>query len=597
MADSGSGVTTTDGQLDWSGGVDSLSIPTIQSQHLPNGLARNELAWLVNGSVRGGGILPRTGWQPIGTIHGANGLYQGGLMYDPGVTSFPYLLVNISGQTYKVDPNAFNPTVISSIATAMPPTQPFFNYCQAEQFVVIQAGDGQTLPLFYDGNTLRRSIGITSTVVAPGTPGVNELPPATSMTYYMGRIWYAQGRTFSAGDIVFGQSGTAQYNFRDSILNVTENPLSVGGDGFAIPTQEGNIRALFYNANLNTQLGQGQLFIGSRRAIYTLQVPVTRTAWIGASNTNQPLLTVAQLYYGPVNDRCLVKANADVFYQSLEPAIRSLYMSLRDFNQWGNIPISSNMTRVLSFMDRSLMAGSSGILFDNRVWETQLPVQLPQGIVYQAVAAMDLTPIGVFQHNVAPAWEGIYQGLNILQLFTGDFGGRERAFAIVVSAVDGSIQLWEMTDSSRTDNGDNRITTVMEFPAMTFGNEYLLKKLVSAELWIDSISGEVTYQIDYRPDGDPCWKPWTQFKVCSARNSAEDCMNPVAYPLTPFREGYRSMLSMPEPKAGCESSTGRPANIAYQFQTRITQHGWGRVRGWMLHSLPIEKKLYQNLVC
>ena len=231
------------------------------------------------------------------------------------------------------------------------------------------------------------------------------------------------------------------------------------------------------------------------------------------------------------------------------------------------------------------------------MWQTQLPVQMPQGIVYQALAVMDMTPIGVFMHTRQPAWEGIYQGLNILQLFTGDFGGRERCFAAVVSQVDGSIQLWEMTADQRTDNGDNRITWVVEFPAMTFQNEYLLKKLVSGELWLDSISGTVDLQMDYRVDNDPCWIPWHIWRVCSARNSAEDCANPVPYPLTPFREGYRAMQTLPFPKARCEQSNGRPSNIGYQFQTRLTAHGWCRVRGWLLHALPVEKRLYTGLVC
>jgi hypothetical protein len=106
------------------------------------------------------------------------------------------------------------------------------------------------------------------------------------MVYYQGRIWYAQGRIYTAGDIVGGPSGTLANQFKDSILKVTENPLALGGDGFAVPSTAGDIRALSYSANLDTSLGQGPLYIFTRRQVYQLSVPVTRADWIAATSNN-----------------------------------------------------------------------------------------------------------------------------------------------------------------------------------------------------------------------------------------------------------------------------------------------------------------------
>lgn len=593
-----------DGALDFSGGVDSLKVTTIQSPQNPNGLARNETAWLVNATVRDGGILQRTGWQPVGTLFaGPAPLYQGGFMYEPiAGQGFPYLILNVGGFTYKVDPTLINPTPINLTAnflnTGMPTIQPQFFYVQGEQFMIIQAGDGVTLPLFWDGANLRRSKGITNPAVAPGTPGVNEIPQATAMDYYMGRIWYAQGRQYSAGDIVGGGSGIITPNRPDAILNVTENPLVLGGDGFTVPSNEGNIRAIYHAANLNTQLGQGPLYIGTRKAVYQLTVPVTRNDWIGANNSNQPIQTVAQLFYGPVNDRSIVKVNADVYYQTLEPAIRSFFLSLRDFEQWANVPISSNVQRVLDFNNRALLNLSTGILFENRVWESQLPRQTPQGVVHDAVAILDFTPISSFGATEQPTWEGIYQGIPILQMFTGDFGGRERAFALMVSTKDSSIQLWELTDFDRTENGDQRVTWQIEFPAYTWGQEFLLKRLSKFELWIDKLFGTVNFKMEYRPDGEACWQFWHEWKECSARSSCEDLINPVCYPLTPYREGFRQTVVGPEPpNAKCEASSGRPMDVGYQFQVRLTITGWARVRGLMLYAYPVERETFMGIVC
>jgi len=612
MADRNTVVTLTDGSSDFSGGVDSIKVTTVKSARNPNGLARNQLAWLDNGGVRDGGILQRTGWANLGTIApGAAGQYQGGFLYEPDSAN-PYLILNIGGQTYQVlldpavtggAPLLANNLTASFPGTTMPTNQPQFFYVQGENYLIVQAGDFVTLPLFWDGTRLTRSIGITNNAVVTGTPGVNQIPAAGPMDYYMGRIWYAQGRQYSAGDIVGGPSGVLIPAKRDAILNITENPLVLGGGGFTVPSNAGNIRALFHNANLNSQLGQGQLLIGTRKNIYTLQVPVTRTQWIAANQANQPLQTVVQIAWGPVNDRSVVKVNGDVWFQTLQPAISSMFSSVRNFNQWGNRDISSNEDRLLGFNNRALLNFSSGMLFDDRMWQTALPMQLAQGVAHQAIAPMDFVPISSFGADVNPVWQGMYEGLQILQLFAGDFGGLQRAFAVAVSALDSSFQVWELTDFLRTDfrlpdqtnvNNETRVTWVIETPAWTWGDEFMLKKMVSAELMFDKLFGTADIQVEWRPDMDPCWKLWARWKECSARNSSEDCFNPITYPLVGYREGYRATRTLPQPPLECESATGRPAHIGYQHQLRITIKGWLRLRGLLVHAEEVAQRLYHS---
>jgi hypothetical protein len=583
-------------------GVDSIRVTTIASQQNPNGLPRNALAWLQNATVRDGGISQRFGWQPLGVIHDSSGLFQGGWMYDPGSAN-PYLMLSISGNMFKVDIDpGFGTTNVTTGALGNSPTLPQFWFVQAEQFLVVQTGDGVTLPLFWDGTTLRRSIGITNTAATPGQPGQNEIPAATAMDYFMGRLWYAQGRNYSGGDIVGGPSGTVAYDLRDAVLNVTENPLVLGGDGFTVPDEAGNIRALKHSANINTQLGEGSLYIFTRKAVYSLAVPVSRADWVAAGNgysvspSNQmPLQSVIQLVNGAVNDRSIVSVNGDLFYQSYEPAIRSLITAVRNFQQWGNIDISSNEFRVLQANDRDLMSTASGIEFNNRLLQCVMPKQTPQGVVFQAVIPMDFTPISTLQTNLAPAWEGVYNGLDILQLFTGDFGGRQRAFAVTVNRTTSNIELWEFTDANKYENGDNRVVWQIEFPAFTWGDEFALKKLVSAELWVDRLACEIEFTMDYRPDGETCWLPWHHWKECTPRNTCEQ--GGLCYPDINYGPSYRATMTLPVPPVVCELASSRPSNIAYQFQTRLTVKGYCRIRGLLVHAAPVERKLYEGKVC
>lgn len=599
-----SDVTVTDGSLDFSGGINSLKVTTIQSASNPNGLKRNELAFLTNATVRDGGILQRTGWQPRQITHDSTGLFQGGSIYNPDNAN-PYLIVSISGHIYRQDleaPYATTELINQGPYTAKnpkfnPPAEPQAYFCQGENYLIIQAGDNATLPLFWDGAKLTRSIGINNTAVGPGTPGVNQLPAATAMDYFMGRIWYGQGRQVSAGDIVGGNSGTAANKFRDAILNVTENPLVVGGDGFTLPDNSGNsnVRAISHNANINAALGQGNLYIFTRGGVYQLQVPVTRANWIAATGSNAPLLTVIQINYGSVNDRSVVKVNGDLFYQSLEPQIRSLFASVRNFGQWGNIAISNNEQRVLQFEDRSLLRFVSGIYFDNRLLMSAVPVQRPQGVVSLGIIPLDFVPISSFGASLTPNWEGWYQGVPVLQLFVADFGGLERAFAMVVSQTDSSIQLWELTNSERFENGHQRVEWIIEFPAFTAGDEFEMKKLVAGECWLDKILGEVIFKMEYRPDGDACWHPWYEWKLCSLENTCQDITNPCPYPVKGYREGFRQTGQLPTPQIECQTSSGRPANVGYQFQPRLTIKGWCRVRGVLLYFEKVKRPLWANM--
>lgn len=602
MATGTNEITKMDGSLDFSGGVDSIKVTTVASPQSPGGLQRNQLAWLINAGVRDGGILQRTGWQRLGRVHDGSALYQGGMMYD-SATHDPYLLLSIGGIIYKVLPDfADAPINITAgfSGTHNPATANHAFFTQGEEFAVIQPGDSVTLPLFWDDTTLRRSVGITTAAVAPGTPGVNEIPAATAMDYYQGRLWYARGRKYAAGDIVGGQSGTLPNSFNDAILNVTESPLVLGGDGFTVPTEAGTIRALFHNANINQPLGEGQLFIGTRKAIYAQQVPVTRNDWIATTTNNQPRQTVVQLINGPVSDRSIVKVNGDIFYQTLEPSIASLFASVRNWGQWGNRSISNNEQRLMVFNDRSLMQWSPGAFFNNRVLMGMLPKLTPQGAVHQAIVPLDVIPVSSFATTAAPVWQGMYEGLDVLQMFVGDFGGRERCFATAVSRQDSSIELWELTDFLRDDinaSGDSRVTWVIEFPAFTWGKEFELKRLIGAELWVDKLLGDVEFTMEWRPDSDPCWKHWKRWRQCSAKNSCEDVANPICYPVTPNRESFRATMTLPVPPNNCEAVTGRPAHIGYQFQPRLTVKGWCRIRGMMLHAVDVDRKLYQSLVC
>lgn len=615
-----------DGSFDFSSGVDSSKVTTLQSTLNPNGLQRDQLSWLNNASVRTCGILQRTGWQPVVKI-ADGGRWQGGFLYEPDGAN-PYLVCSIDGVIYSVlleDP--FTTTNLSAaFGLFNPPNAEMAFFCQGENYLIIQAGDfytgplaippggmndyGQaipngttTLPLFWDGTTLRRSRGITSLAPA-NAPDINELPAATCMWYYKQRVWYGMARQIAGGDLVGGPSGHAAVHRRDSILSVTENPICFAGDGFTVPTNAGNIRCIKSSAKISAALGEGDLFIFTRKTVYQLTVPETRTDWINADLDNGPSLDVVQLANGSVGHRCVVQVNADLFYQSFEPSVRSLLSAVKNFGdgQWGNTPISQNEERAMQFNDRSLMRFSSGIEFSNRLLNAILPVTAADGInvIHQGIAPLDFDIVTNLQGKKPPVWEGMWDGLQILELFEGDFGGRQRAFAVNISDEDGSIHAWELTTDQRFQNGDNRVTWAIEFPAFTWassGYEYRLKQLNGGELWVDKLYGTVDFDAYYRADGEPCWRFWWHKQYCVARCEDEMDNPSTAYPCEPNREGYVFTIAMPEPHAVCNQMGIRPTTQGYQFQVKLMIKGWCRIRGMLLYALPVQKPQFQGLAC
>lgn len=768
-----SDVRITTGQSDFSYGIDSSRVPLIQSQGNPNGLPNNALSWAVNVAVRSGGCQQRFGWTAICKVSPGNIAYQGGILYDNSAQGGnPYLMLSIGGRMIQVRVDTDNSVHDVTGAFADPPTVEKAYFVQGEQFMVKQAGDGLTLPLFWDGFTLRRSIGqnfnqgvtnagfvvpaasqsVLVTLTAPytgpvnqnlqlwdpslapspgftkyvqvipgnffliknvtgppglvipagtqvflngavmgvllapyttpavgasltafitpsytgpalpqnvqingsgfqitftgaGAPGANqvylvnlnqaagspagdtipastvmygnrELPAATAMSYYMDRIWYAQNRRYTAGDLVDGPSGSVIYNNTDSILKVTENPLAVGGDGFAVPAQAGNIRALDYPIALDQNLGQGPLFIFTEKQIYSLVVPVSRTQWIAADSSNVPLQRVVQRSNGTSSDRTVVAVNGDLFFQSIDPAIRTYQMGLRYFGtSWANPPISNNINRILAFNNRALMHMAFGFEFGSRVYQGLLPVQTPCGVACTALGVLDTDPVSTLQNQRPPVWDGAYSGLDLLQCFSGSFGGLERAFAVVHNRIDGSIWVWEITSSAQFDQppvenepGGNEVRVPMlietpsfdwnEYPRSAGGGVFEAKQLDGLDLWIDRIFGEVLVKVEFRPDEISCWYLWGQTKICAARTCAETVNNPACYPVVADGELYRNPIAFPKPtNPDCQPGNNRPVTIGYKFQLRITTLGWCRLRGYQLHAIRKDVAPYESSIC
>lgn len=762
-----SAVRIVESQQNWSAGVDSSKVPMFATQRDPSGLLPNQLSWAQNVSVRGGGISPRSGWHRLGAI--PTGQLNDSAMYR-AIDDYPHLIASIAGTIYKIEVDGEEP-VITNLSTlsglSNPSTSKGF-MAQGERFLVIQAGDYQTLPLFYDGVTLVRSRGMinsllddptftvpavgqpvlvtltspytgpnnalieiqgyqyrqvvfdqrysvsgnatanvsgfapcitgnfqvtlpagsvlyqpanptanitiaaestvdftlvnnvlanasgtdvffTSTTIPPATtyridnalstngctverinlqmtanalaaPGPNEvwlvnvndpragevvsvntdesqLPAAGPMFYYMGRFWLGFGQEYLAGDIVGSRdSGTGAYNFKDSILAVTENDYISEGGTFSVPAEAGNITAIFANNALDTATGQGVLLVSTASGIFSVNVPPNRADWIALT---EPIQRVAQLNFGVVSDRSVVVQNGDIFYRS-QLGIQSFIEAIRFFGQPGNKPISSEVERALNIDDPTMLENVSGISFNNRLLMTCLPAVSDYGTVFRGIVAMDFEPTSGLQVNTIPAWDGILEGLDILKLLEGDFGGEKRAFAIVRSRLTNELELWEITKDAESDEntfGESRVTWAFETPSFAFRDPNQLKELDSMRLWVDKLYGRADFTVYYRNDQNACWQFWNAWTQCAQRTDCEAPLTEACSVPTVYKQQYRAMMAMPKPEAVCDPQSDRPTRQAYSFQLRIVIKGYCRVRGIFMYALERAEEPFYGLSC
>jgi hypothetical protein len=183
-------------------------------------------------------------------------------------------------------------------------------------------------------------------------------------------------------------------------------------------------------------------------------------------------------------------------------------------------------------------------------------------------------------------------------LTTGIFFGVQRAFSLALSSQNPILfEVWEFgVAGQKTDNG-NRIQWQATLPSYTWvehGWELDLKRLVSAELFLDNIQGIVQIQVEYSPDNSACWYPWLTFLVCSGPNPPNQ---PQPYPIVPITPGQRSPIVLPCPPDDQNNNEDRrPANVGYQFAPRITFKGACRLRGLFMKAEMVERELYEGMI-
>lgn len=562
----------TDGFISISGGVDTGKSPTVATAMNPDGLSRDKLAFLINGTVRGDRLRPRPGFKKIAIeeFDSDEGLFQGADFYQPK-NAPGCLIASISGRQWKFNVGTDNSVQEITIpGDPNPSNRPKAWMYQAEEFFIIQ--DNQSKPFIYDGGSARRA-------------GPKEIPVGSVGTYGMGRIWQTlqNGVSFAAGDLVY--SITQQTK---DLLGFTENTFLNEGGAFSVPSNAGQIKAMRFLANLDTSLGQGPLQVFTDNTIFSVNAPVQREVW---KNLTYPIQTISMVAYGAVGQNSTTLVNSDVFYRSPD-GVRSFILARRDFNTWSNTPISKEVNRVIEFDEQILLPYGSSVLFNNRLLQTCSPFRCDNGVAHRGIMPLDFDQVSSMSDKRPPAWEGLWTGLNILQLVKGMFDNKERCFAFVSS--NGQIELWEISKADKFDtlnSEDKPILWSIETGSYTFNSPFDLKRLRSGDLWIYELTGRVQFDLKFRPDGFPCWIDWKKFEQCAAY---KDCNTAECGTPKQLLPQFRPKIKFPKPPETCDQILGKFYLDMFECQVFLQMLGYCEIKQLRIHAMPRQESEFEK---
>lgn len=426
----------------------------------------------------------------------------------------------------------------------------------------------------------------------PEGPGilstVDELPAGRMGAYGMGRnvMSLVDGQSFIISDIVGGGAGTPANSYRDSVLKITENTYELGGGVFRIPGSAGDIRAIIFPAVLDAAFGQGPCQVLTPERCFSINVPTDRTIWQTMTN---PILTQSLIANGGLGQNSTLVVDGDIQFRAVD-GWRSLVFGRRQFTDpGGNSPMSTEIDRIIKDDNIELLSYGSAVYFDNRVLFTAAPQASAQGVIHARITALNLEPLNSIRSKSNPIYDGLWTGLNVLQMVAGKSLGKDRCFAFGLNVPEEKIELYELLPSGDVhfDNDSVPIAWTGESAAMFVEDpkNRSFKRLADGEIQVEDVIGTVAFAIYYRPDSWPCWVPWHSWTVCAQQGEG-------------LQPGFFPRMGFGEPTAAnCDSFTNRPFREAYTFQVKWEITGHCRVLAVNLRAVTQPEPKMAPMIC
>jgi hypothetical protein len=645
--------TFKDGQADFLGGMDSSRTPDVIAKNAyalgVNINNRDSKMVTRNGFKQ----VNLSNGENDGLTKFQDGLFQGATTYrSPQINGETSLFASVSGWLLKINAtsgvvNCINPTERNNTLNEKT------YFCQAEKYLIIQ--DGTSKPLIYDGVGLTRAtatqvpIGTlmaygqgrlfvasqsrdyivacdlvyggstTSSVISSSTAGASvSFTTATNHGFSSGDTVTIDGHsseptvngtwtvtvtgattfTIPRTTTVNGAGGRvvrANQGQVSDLLNVTETTYLSEGQYLQLPSQMGKIVGMIFQPVQATTAGQGDLIVFCEYGTCSFAVSQPRDIW---KDTQFRRVTFDRI--GATSERSIVSVNGDIFFYSNDAHLRTYRNAIAEFNSYGQVPAGSEMNRIWDSNSDTTKKFISACRFQNRLLMSAIgknpPIAAgdlyPKPAVFDAMSVLDFNPVSGSSYKNRPVFDGIYTGLDVVQLVSDYFDGTERAFSFTFKNYTTNT-LWEITNTDTQDSttaSSKDIRCILETRAYDFERPFEEKKIYKLETWWPEVYGDVTYTVYYRPDGYPCWILWGNGSMCSKvttcaadANGAGAAECPNAFVSIPnLHPTYKTRQTLGRPDYQCNASNLNTTVTGYEFQLRIEWTGKARLEKILL---------------
>ena len=420
----------------------------------------------------------------------------------------------------------------------------------------------------------------TGTVAMPAYrlyPAKGQMPIGTIMEYAFGRVFVSDKyNQIYASDIIFGAGFTDTTNTQ----NFTEITYWAEGGAFSTPAMMGEITAMkvmpYIGGNLR---GQGELVVLTTNGAFSMDVSIPRALWNTSNIQRISLLGrgCTSPYVSLVNSELWFRSHDGWSFYSNSQSEFGRFFSLRK--------LSREVNKWVDLDTKWLKQFASTMYVNNYLISTVAPQtkknnakglhRYHRGMV---VLDLDQTASPSPDANLTFRWNGLWTGFRPTQLLTAQINGEKRGFGFSFDQ-DEKNRLYEITNDASDDYGPYGTSKIQSF--VTTGrydfsksgvtNKFIRKKLTGGEMWMSNIPGEVTSQVQYRSDSNPCW---SELKVPTTFG-CNPCSPTLIDDCTPRRGGNqykRYKFTTPDPSE-CNDIAGIPSVEGSEFQLKISLTG------------------------
>lgn len=308
------------------------------------------------------------------------------------------------------------------------------------------------------------------------------------------------------------------------LLRFTETTYLAEGGALQVPSFMGKITGMIFMPIQDTSTGQGDLLVFCEQGTATFSVAVPRSEWKSTPGFQR----VVFQNIGATGQNSLVTTNGDVFFRAFD-GLRSYRNARAELSTYGQVPMSAEMNSVLQYDTKSLLSEVSSVIFDNRLLFTAGPKVDYTGIsptspskqptTFSKIVALDFTTLSSVGGKRSASYDGIWSGLDVLQLIAGLVNGRPTAWILAYDYANGRLNvLWEITENATFDTPlgveSQKINSILETRSFSFGTLSEQKRMIRADFWLSDVQDRVDVKVYWRPDQYPCWREWHSFSRC-----------------------------------------------------------------------------------